>query len=592
VAARRDDDDGIGDDLLVATSSSVEASAIGRALADPLGNVSARTVLARAPLFWTRIKMGRGRRRNEVEALLVRSGIPVRYVASSCRQTVRVAPPLDLGVCAPARAAEWSIAPPPGPCVDPPSAGRWFLRDEPGGLAVDRAVCGTGHGTRLAVVDDDAADLELVDLDEKVLVGIDRAPLASGHAALLVGWAAGARTHEGTTFSGIAPGASVRAYLIPRPGDDVVALAVAIARAAADGADVILCAAYIEGLSSPMLDDALTFAARLGRGGLGCMVVLPTGREASSPPGSLHASLSLSLADPASDPRVFCVAPGGRRGGWFLWREQHGRLRPFANRGPAVSCLAPGDDLAYPFFSAERLFHAESSGASALAAGVALLVIASNPTLQATEVAFLLTKTATSPEPLPDATLADFVDPADTLPHERDLDGHDAKHGYGRLHARRACLAASDPVALELLSIGEEGAARGWADARERMSWVAGAYTRSMGWWAVRALLADPGLQHRLRVVLRHMRLVAGDPHRAQAHPPGAVIRQLALLLRGCDARTAPSTEVRREIDVLSHAACDRTSRPGTLEDDLLTLARDIFVVRQEGAQEGAAERQ
>src|SRR5262249_33308705 len=158
------------------------------------------------------------------------------------------------------------------------------------------------------------------------------------------------------------------------------------------GADVIMCASYIEGTTSPMLDDALEFAARLGRRGRGAAVVFPVGRETSSPATSSHASLSLALGDPASDPRVFAIGPSGKEGGWFFWRDRKGRLRPFANRGPAVRWLAPGDDLTFPFLQDERLFHSESSGASAIAAGVILLVMESNPALRLTEVDAILTR--------------------------------------------------------------------------------------------------------------------------------------------------------------------------------------------------------
>src|SRR6185295_3517776 len=117
---------------------------------------------------------------------------------------------------------------------------------------------------------------------------------------------------------------------------------------------VIACATYIDGLMSPLLDDALEVAVRLGRGGLGTAVIFPTGREMSSPEGSRHSSLSLGLGEPASDPRALCVGPSARDGGWFLWRDHRGKFRPFANRGPSVRWLAPGDDMALPFAVDDR----------------------------------------------------------------------------------------------------------------------------------------------------------------------------------------------------------------------------------------------
>ena len=206
--------------------------------------------------------------------------------------------------------------------------GHWFLGDDGGGVRVDRRVCGTGAGTRLAIIDDDAADLELVDLEEVVLVGMDRAPETSGHAALMAAWATSARRPDGTRFVGVAPDASPRLYVIPKPGATPCRCLSRSRAPCFDGADVVVCATYIEGTTSPMLDDALDVASHLGRGGRGSVVVLPTGRETSSAGGSLHASLSLEFGDPASDPRVHCVAPGGRRGGWFLWQSPRGRSVP------------------------------------------------------------------------------------------------------------------------------------------------------------------------------------------------------------------------------------------------------------------------
>ncbi len=225
-----------------------------------------------------------------------------------------------------------------------------------------------------------------------------------------------------------------------------------------DGADAVVCATYVEQTWSPMLDDALAVASRLGRRGRGTAVVMPCGREGSSPPDSIHASWSLSLGDPASDPRVFCIGPSGREGGWFLWRDRRGKLRPFANRGPSVRWLAPGDDLADPLQLKDRWCHAESSGASALAAGVILLVLASNSGLALRDVDAIVTRTASRASEH-DASSAPPADPFDLLPRGTDPDGHDAKHGYGRMNARRACLAARDPIAGELLALGEEEAA-------------------------------------------------------------------------------------------------------------------------------------
>jgi hypothetical protein len=583
------DDDGEARELVVATLDATPSERVRDALQGAFGDVQAETLIALRPLFWTRVRLGTPCARGDLAAALLRAGIRVRYVASARRQSMQVPPAFD-ATARPFEPVDWAAAPDRTPPVDPRSEGRWFLREQGGGLAVDRALCGTGRGTRLAVIDDDAADFDLVDLDRTVLVGLDRASSASGHGAMMAGWAVGARTYEGARFAGVAPGASVRAYLIPRPTDDVVPLALAIARAAIDGADVIVCATFVDAMMSPMLDDALEVATRLGRRGRGCAVVFPTGREASSPMRSIHASLSLSLGDPACDPRIFCVAPGARAGGWFLWREQHGKLRPFSNRGPAVRLLAPGDDVAYPFLDAERMFHAESSGASALAAGVLLLVLSSNPSLYVEELFDVLQRCATPPDPLSPETVASFVDRADSLPLGPDTDGHDAKQGYGRLHAFHSCTAASDPISLELLAMGEREAARAWAAIRREQG--KSAYSSTLACWAVRALLADASAEHALRVILRHLRLVATDARRHKAHPRGAVVRQLVLLVRalanGSRVDVRASAELQRLQEALERAQDDA----GPLEQALVALAGQIFAPEDARRDEPLAEQE
>lgn len=382
------DDDGEACDVVVATSRELAPADAARALAGLLGSVEIEPLIARAPLFWTRVRSAVTATRSDVARALAAAGVPVRYVASAKRGSVAVVPRLAWSGVARAEPVAWRAQRARAPIPeDPQTLGRWFLRDH--GVAVDRARCGVGTGTRLAVIDDDAAEDEKVELDAVVRVGVHEVSRVTSHGALMVAWATSA-----CGFHGVAPGASRRLYCIPKPGIDVVSFPLAIATAVFDGADVVLCATYAEGSTSPMLDDALEVARRLGRRGRGAAVVMPTGREASSAAGTVHSSWSLALGDPASDPRVFCVGPSGRSGGWFMWRDRRGRLRPFANRGPAVRWLAPGDDLAYPFAEKERLFHAESSGASAVAAGVLLLVLSQNPGLTVGELEAVVTRTA------------------------------------------------------------------------------------------------------------------------------------------------------------------------------------------------------
>jgi hypothetical protein len=529
-------------DAVIAARGPLEKETLRRALRDLGPDLGIETMIERAPLFWTRVRAPAFASPQDVSDLLVQAEIRVRYVASASTGTMSMPPLLDLSEAPKARAAAWpALEARPVPAGSS-YEGHWFL-GEGGGMRVDRRVCGTGAGTRLAVIDDDAADLEHVDLDDRVSVGLNLAPAASGHAGLMVGWATNARRPDGQRFIGIAPDASVRVYLIPKPDVDVASLPLAVARAVFDGADVIVCATYLEGTTSPLLDDALDVATHLGRNGRGTVVVLPTGRDAASPGASVHASLSLELGDPASDPRVHCVAPGSRLGGWFLWKTPQGKLRPFANRGPAVRWLAAGDDLAYPFSSRDRLFHAESSGASAIAAGVLLLLLGCNPELEMHEVQAVLARSSDVPNDsvAPQSAVAD---PADLLPSGRDRDGHDAKCGYGRLNATRACALAADPFALELAAIGEDDLAVSWRLRPGRP------YTDRLARWAVRTLLVRPDLENAVRAVIRHIRLAAMEPVRTHAHAPGALARQLLLVARLLERANAPPP-VREELGAL-----------------------------------------
>ncbi|MGH7297080.1 MAG: S8 family serine peptidase, partial [Polyangiaceae bacterium] len=556
-------------DVVVATAGSVDTDAIAGALAE-FGTVAVEILVDQAPVHWLRARSRAVGFPRDVARVLRAAGVAVRYVAPATASDTTLPPILEVPAYPPARPSTWPASNRDGH-ADPDSPGdAWFLGAA--GVEVDRTVCGTGAGVRVAVIDDDAADSERLDLERLVLVGVDRPSRASGHGALMVAWAAGARGDDSTGSPGVAPGASVRLYCIPKPGTDVVSLPQAIARATADGADVILCATYVESTTSPMLDDALQLASRSGRGGLGTIVVLPTGRETSSPGMSLHASLSLSLGDPASDSRVHCVGPSGRGGGWFTWRDSRGKLRPFANRGPAVRWLAPGDDLPFPSGARVRLFHAESSGASAVAAGVIALVLASNPDLHRSDVHAILARTCAPPSPIRAA--APPADPADLLPRGRDRDGHDAKCGYGKLRAASASGSARDPLAMALHAIGEDDAARRW------LLRAGCPYSPELARWTVRALLARPDLEHAVRVVARHGRLVAGCPARAGSHGAGAVARQLGVVAREllveCDPPPAVRAELAALVAVLLRAS-DSSAADPTFDEPMLELCGELW---------------
>ena len=569
-------------DVVVATSAPVACEALERALDHLAPGARAQTVFAVAPVFWARVRLPAPRRRSALAAAIEASGLPVRYVASAQRGSLALGPALAFRGSPAPRPTDWRARPASAAVPEPTTEGTWFLRGAEDGVGARGGSHATGAGTRLGVIDDDAADAERLDLDAEVLVNVERPPRHLAHGTLMVAWAAGLGRHPGA-FRGTAPDTSPRLYAIPKPDHDVVSLPLAVLRAVCDGADVVLCATYVEGASSPMLDDALAYARRLGRAGRGALVVLPTGRDASSPEGSVHASWSLGFGEPASDPRALCVGPGARGGGWFLWRDRRGAYRPFANRGPAVRWLAPGDDIVHPFAVPERLFHAESSGASAVAAGALLLVLSANPTLRADEVEAVVTRTAqrcpTEGVPRP----APLADEADVLPRGRDADGHDAKSGYGSLSAEAACLSAEDPVAAALIAIGERGAALALRDARCGDPAVAAAYSQRFAQWAVRACLADEAAWHGLRALLRYLRLVAGRPERQRAQPEGVVVRALAILLRSLTVSVAaprPSRAVARELRRLCARTAEGAASSVTgsrLEAGLFCLAAKLF---------------
>ncbi|HEX4336037.1 MAG TPA: S8 family serine peptidase [Polyangiaceae bacterium] len=551
------------DDVVFALDKAASLETLGASL-DSVEGLVLETLLVRPPLFWYRLRSSAKVRFEDVERALERRGLGCRYATSAVRGSLALGEPLTFADAPPATASDWKSR---GPSVhdEPRSPSRWVFH-EPGGIDVDRAVCGTGAGMRLGVIDDEGMDSDALALDGEVFVGTDSPSRAALHGSLMVGWAVGVRGHAERAipqFTGIAPDASPRLYLIPKPGRDVVSLPCAIVRAVDDGADVVVCATYVEGTTSPLLDDALAFASSLGRDHRGTAVVLPTGREISSPRGSMHASLSLSPGDPASDPRVLCVAPSSRGGGWFLWPDKRGRLRPFANRGPAVRLAAPGDDMSYPFAKRDRLGHAESSGASAVAAGVALLVLGTNPELRVSELYELLEQTTVRGDGAPPGPVAD---PEDLLPSGRDPDGHDAKTGYGRVSAARACLVAADPIARALLELGEEAAARRHlSDVRDGATTLGVGYSRALALWAARTVRRDASLTHELRALVRHVRLVSRAPERRPAHPVRSLTRRLALFVGSLLLHDAPPGVV-LELSKLRRLAIEASRNPAVAE--------------------------
>jgi hypothetical protein len=553
-------------DVVIATVEDIDPAQVSELIGSGISDLSVTPLISSHPVFWTRVQSSQSLDFTRIRTALAGAGIGVRFVTSATRGSQTLPPQLDFSGARPRTGRGWPTRGKSTPSeVD--STWRWFLRAE--GVGVNRAHCGTGAGTRLALIDDDGLDLDKVNLDAEVLVGVGAMPRSQSHAAMLLGWAVGARRDDGSLFPGIAPDASPRAYCIPKPGTDVWALPLAILRAVDDGADVIVCATYVEGTTSPLLDDALEVAWRLGRNGRGTLVVLPTGREMSSPEGSVHSSLSLSYSDPASDPRVLCAGPSARDGRWFLWRDRRGHLRPFANRGPAVRFIAPGDDMASPFAVDDRASHAESSGASAVAGAVTLLVLEANPALSAADVdaalrvASVLVDTARQYE---DPALADR---RDLRPLGIDPDGHNAKHGYGRLSATRACLVASDPFAQALVRIGEAEAAEQYA--RVRCGVLSALLGERVARFAAQAALRDASIAHALCSFMRTLRLVACSRTTA-AEPSGQYLRQLGVVLRMLD-RACESAELGAEVRASAeHVRTLDPSAVRSIETELASL--------------------
>ena len=370
---------------------------------------------------------------------------PVRYVALRRRGRACALPPrLDARrrarLSAPS-ALVHAAAPPPGRRRRRKAVGGFSGRAA--ACAVDRDLCGDGAGTRLAVIDDDARGRRAARARRRrARRRRAHAAAASAHAALMVGWAVGACAPTARASSASRPDASPRLYCIPKPGTDA-RLAAAGHRARGARRRRRRRLRDLRRGDRPARCSTTRSTSRAPRAGAAAAPSssCPPGREASSPADSVHASLSLGLGEPGERPaRASASRPAARGGGWFLWRDRRGRLRPFANRGPAVRWLAPGDDIAYPFSDdARAALPRRVERRRGHRGRVVLLVLGlQSRACGCTSLHALLARTAT-PRRTPRCEEAALADPADVLPAGRDPDGHDAKCGYGRLDAARAC---------------------------------------------------------------------------------------------------------------------------------------------------------
>jgi hypothetical protein len=198
-----------------------------------------------------------------------------------------------------------------------------------------------------------------------------------------------------------------------------------------------------------------------------------------------------------------------------------------------------------------------------------LLLLGQNPELNVSEVESILRETATPTDARDSLYETAVADRLDLMPVGRDRDGHNAKHGYGRLSATNACIAASDPVALTLLRMGETAAARSYC--RQRRRTLRAGYGAPLARWAVRRALCDSTTSHAIATLLRTFRLWSRHPDRVLEQPAGQILRQVALFVRLLAQGDAPE-EQREELarlDVALRAAL-AGGRAGEIERALL----------------------
>jgi hypothetical protein len=131
--------------------------------------------------------------------------------------------------------------------------------------------------------------------------------------------------------------------------------------------------------------------------------------------------------------------------------------------------------------------------------------------------------------------------------------------------------------------MGEDDAALAFLDARRSDPRVCGAYSPALARWAARALLADAGAAGALRVILRHLRLLAMHEDRLSPHGEGALARQVVLLLRRFSrerTRLPASSAVREELARLCRRVEIVWDEPGgtaALERAMVEVAARCF---------------
>ncbi|MEZ4315454.1 MAG: S8 family serine peptidase, partial [Polyangiaceae bacterium] len=355
-------------------------------------------------------------------------------------------------------------------------------------------------------------------------------------------------------------------------------------------ADIVLIAMSSGSWGSPPhLDAMLTACARSGRRGKGAVVVCSTGNYVGNVDSKFDQHSTAHGADEmGSHPDVLLVAPCDLDGRWYRSPPgvKHGSKADFLSfraqgrMGPSVSIAAPGIKVS---LQGNLITADNSSLASAVAAGVAAMVLLANPSLTAFEVRQILRRTSLVPAE------ADAQHGHDTHIHRTfDRAGHNFKLGAGMVNGLGAVLAALDPVSHALLRItptlrppsapedlpaSPEHAIARWLDywvtvVSSHEDWLSG-YRKHRG-TLTRLLLWSPRTEEELCWIARHLfAIFTNAPSHswfqgsaADTEEHGALLRRLRRLTRTVREELvtlagrlgAPDTDLLRWLDEVEAA--------------------------------------
>jgi hypothetical protein len=317
-------------------------------------------------------------------------------------------------------------------------------------------------------------------------------------------------------------------------------LAIAIARACEDGADLILIAKNWTILGSPRhLRRVMQEAARAGRSGRGALLIWSSG-DSNQTIGGCH-SAALPADDAAAQPWGLVVGPCDATGAW-------GRRAgaPIGRLGPSIDLTARCEPVGLQDGDLSG-FVDDTSLASALVAATAGGMLERNPLLTASQLRELLCLTAARPARVDPAREGLGANGA----NDWDRSGHNLKLGYGTVHPLAASLAALDPVCAALLLAGRPDAKdpglRLARDFYAALSSLTAPLVREyQSVWAPRfvcTLLDSRDMRRTALWVARHLvELTSAPAPRWLEHPHQASIqRMLIALWEGAEYNTAPS---------------------------------------------------